>query len=180
MTEFLADGPDWHLWSWTGVWFSLFPVCDEWICSDIWELHAFNSCGYGAEEDASGFAKNVSLYTMCVPNAWRPIFAARHSYRTAQHSTRNWMKWEWHRLTGNVGMSTAYWCSILKISRIVHTINFILQFLYLASEFKDSISIFDQPSPRNCAEYWALKSLQFFHFTEAFLMSFTKIPVLLQ
>ena len=23
MTEFLADGPDWHLWSWTGVWRSL-------------------------------------------------------------------------------------------------------------------------------------------------------------
>ena len=57
--------------------------------------------------------------TMRVPNAWRPIFAARHS-------TRNWRKWERHRLTGNVGMSTAYWFSILKISWIIHTINFIL------------------------------------------------------
>ena len=27
--------------------------------------------------------KNVSRYTMCVPNAWRLIFAAQHSYRTA-------------------------------------------------------------------------------------------------
>ena len=27
--------------------------------------------------------KNVSRYSMCVPNAWRPIFAARHSKRTA-------------------------------------------------------------------------------------------------
>ena len=70
--------------------------------------------------------KNVSRYTMRVPNAWRPIFAARHSYRTAQHSTRNWMRWERHRLTGNVGMSTACCFSILKISWIVHTIHFIV------------------------------------------------------
>ena len=42
MTEFLADGPDWHLWSWTGVWFSSFSAGDEWIGSDIWEeLHGF-------------------------------------------------------------------------------------------------------------------------------------------
>ena len=70
--------------------------------------------------------KNVSRYTMCAPNAWRPIFAARHSQRTAQHSTRIWMRWERHWLTGNVGLSTAYWFSILKIYRIIHTINFIL------------------------------------------------------
>ena len=37
-----------------------------------------------------------------------PVSAARHSYRTAEHSTRNWMRWERHKLTGNVGMSTAY------------------------------------------------------------------------
>ena len=124
------------------------------------------------------FCKNVSRFSMCVPNAWRPFSAARHSQRTAQHSTRNWMRCERHRLSGNVGMSTAYWFSILKISRIVHTIDFIL--LHLASEFKDSISIFHQLSPRNCLQCWALKSLQFFHITEAFLMSFTKIPILLQ
>ena len=34
--------------------------------------------------------------------------------------------------------------------------------------------------PRNCVECRTLKSLQFFHLTEAFLMSFTKIPLLLQ
>ena len=79
-------------------------------------------------------SKNVSRFSMCVPNAWRPIFGAWHSHRTAEHSTRNWMKWERHRLTDNVGMSTAYRFSILKISRIIHTIGFILQFLYLASE----------------------------------------------
>ena len=49
------------------------------------------------------------------------------------------MRWEWHWLTGTVGMSTAYWFSILRISRIVHTINFVLQFLYLASKFQNSI-----------------------------------------
>ena len=124
--------------------------------------------------------KNVSRYTMRVPNAWRPIFAARHSYRTASHSTRNWMRWERHRLTGNVGMSTAYWFSISKISWIIHTINFILQFLCLASEFKDSILVFDQSSSCNCVDCRTLKSLQFFHFIETFLMNFTKIPVLLQ
>ena len=34
----------------------------------------------------------------------------------------------------------------------LHTIDFILQFLYLASEFMDSISILDQFSSRNCVE----------------------------
>ena len=123
---------------------------------------------------------NISLKTLCIPNAWRPIFAARHSNGTAKHSTRNWMRWERHRLTVNVGMSTAYWFSILKIYRIYHTIVFISQFLYLACKFKDSISIFDQFSPRNCVDCWTLKSLQFFHFTDALLTSFTKIPILLQ
>ena len=45
MTGFLADGPNWHLSSWTGVWFSVFSAVDEWIGSDIPELHVFNSCG---------------------------------------------------------------------------------------------------------------------------------------
>ena len=55
MTEFLADGPDGHLWSWTGVWFSLITGCD--VCSDKLELQGFDSCGKDAEEDAVGFAK---------------------------------------------------------------------------------------------------------------------------
>ena len=58
------------------------------MCSDTLEIHGFNSCGKGADEDAVGFAKNVSRYTMCVPNTWRPVVAARHSQRTAQHSAR--------------------------------------------------------------------------------------------
>ena len=90
------------------------------------------------------------------------------------------MRWEKHWLTGKVGLSTAYWFSILKISRIIHKINFILQFLNLACEFKDSVSIFDQFSHRSCTECGALKSLQFFHPIETFLMSFTKISILRQ
>ena len=69
--------------------------------------------------------KNVSRLSMHVPNAWRPFSAARHSYRAAHYSFRNWMGWEWHWSTGNVIMSTAYWFRILKISWVIHTINFI-------------------------------------------------------
>ena len=35
-------------------------------------------------------------------------------------------RWEKRKLTGNVGLSTAYWFSILKISRVIHTVDFIL------------------------------------------------------
>ena len=38
--------------------------------------------------------KNVSRYTMRVPNVWRLIVAARHSHRTAQQSTRIGKRWE--------------------------------------------------------------------------------------
>ena len=80
------------------------------------------------------YKKNASRCTARVPIAWWPIAAAWHPQRTPQHSTRNWMRCERHRLTGNVGMSTAYWFSILKIFRIIHTINFILQFLNLTGK----------------------------------------------
>ena len=64
-------------------------------CSDtLLELHGFDSCGKGAGEDAIGFARAFPDIPCCVPNTWRPIFAARHSQRTAQHSTRIWMKWK--------------------------------------------------------------------------------------
>ena len=69
--------------------------------------------------------KRFPIYHVC-PNAWRPFSPAWHSYRTAWHSFRNWMRWERHWLTGNVGICTADWFNILKISRINHTIYFIL------------------------------------------------------
>ena len=52
--------------------------------------------------------KNVSRYTMCVPNAWRPFFAARRYEGRSQHPFRYRMCWERHWSTGNVGISTAY------------------------------------------------------------------------
>ena len=84
--------------------------------------------------------KNVSRYTMCVPNAWRPLPAARRHERMSQHSFRNWMRWEWHWSTGNVEISTAYWFSVLKVLRIAHTIDFIL-IEYRVVQYVPSISI---------------------------------------
>ena len=63
--------------------------------------------------------KNVSRHTMRVPNAWRPFFAARRYEGRPQQSFWYRMWWEKHWSTGNVGMSTAYWFSILKISWII-------------------------------------------------------------
>ena len=76
--------------------------------------------------------KNFSRHTMCVPNTWRPFLAARRYERMPQHPFRFWMMWERHWSTGNVGISTANWFSVLEVLRIVHTIYFILQFLYSA------------------------------------------------
>ena len=59
---------------------------------------------------------------MCIPNAWRPFSAARRHERRPQHPSRNRMFREYSWLTGNVGISTANWFSILKILWIVHTV----------------------------------------------------------
>ena len=101
--------------------------------------------------------KTVARYTMCVPNTWRPFSAARRNERMPQHPFMYWMRWEWHWSTGNVGISTANWFSILKILRIVHTIYFILQFLYSATEFQDSVLIFDKFSSCHSIEGRTLK-----------------------
>ena len=57
MTDFLANCPDWHIWSWSCVRLLLFSTLDEWSGSSIDELHWFNSWGWGAEEEAAGFSK---------------------------------------------------------------------------------------------------------------------------
>ena len=56
MTDFLADGPGWHLGTKvvSGVWRSLITCGD--VCSDTLELRGFDSCGESAEKDAVGFA----------------------------------------------------------------------------------------------------------------------------
>ena len=65
--------------------------------------------------------KNVSRYTMRVPNTWRlDIPRERLAFRQDLEKVGK------HWLTGNVGLSTAYWFSISKISRIIHTSFFIL------------------------------------------------------
>ena len=71
---------------------------------------------------------------------------------------------------------SASWKSLESFIQLISFCNSCI----LPMSSKDSILIFDQFSPRNCVECWTLKSLQFFHFIEAFLMNFTKIPVLLQ
>ena len=106
-----------------------------------------------------------------------PIFHVCPKCLVALRSTWNWKDTGW-LATRDCPLRTDF--SILKISQIIHTIDFILQFLYLASEFKASILVFDQSSSCYCVGCRTLKSLQFFHFIEVFLMSFTKIPVLLQ
>ena len=73
------------------------------------------------------------------------------------------MRWERHKLTGNVGISTD--SASLNISRIIHTLNFIVKFLNLGCEFEDSVSIFDEFSSRKSIECRALKSLPFYHLT---------------
>ena len=127
-------------WRWLNLWltvqtgisdldfvlvFSLFSAVDMWSGSSMVVSHGFNYW-------ACGFAKNVSRYTMCIANAWRPFFAARRYEWMPQHPFRYRMYREWHWLVGNVGISTAHRLSILKILRIVHTIYFVLQFLYSA------------------------------------------------
>ena len=48
------------------------------------------------------------IYDVCPKYLGANFFAARRSCRTAWHSSRHWMRWERHKSTGNVGMSTAY------------------------------------------------------------------------
>ena len=118
--------------------------------------------------------KNVSRYTMCVPIAWWPFSAARHSYRKAWHSFKNWMRREWHWSTGNVRISTANWFTFLKIFWIIDTINFILHNpVYLANKFQNSVLVLDKSSFCNSVEGGTLKLLKFFHFMETFIVSFT-------
>ena len=176
MNEFLADGSDWHIQS--CVWVLTFTRHMRWcvfryvLKSTDWILQ-----DKVMKKTLLDLQKRFR-YTMRVPNIWH-IVAAWHSHRTAEHSARIWMKWEQHWLTGNVGQSTASWFSILKISRLVQTMNFILQFLNSGREFMNSVLIFDQSSSRKFFESWPLNSLQFFHLIKTCHMSFRKIPILL-
>ena len=46
------------------------------VSSVTLEIQGLNPPAQGDEEDARGFAKNVSRYTMRIPNIWRLVVAA--------------------------------------------------------------------------------------------------------
>ena len=88
---------------------------------------------------------------------------------SAFHPPRITTRWERHKLTGNVGMSIAPWFRILKISRIIMTINFLCSSWVLAvsSWIVSWCSI--NLLLENSTDLDPLKSLQFFHL----IMTFT-------
>ena len=50
-----AVGPDWHLWSWTGVWLQHITCGD--VCSDTQETRGYNSCGESLADGPSWHLK---------------------------------------------------------------------------------------------------------------------------
>ena len=93
------------------------------MCSDALELHGFNSCGQGAEKEAVGFAKTFPDIPCVSQILGGPFLRLENDLAFHQDLDEVGEK---HWLTGNVVLSTAYWFSILKISRIIHAISFIL------------------------------------------------------
>ena len=126
MTEFLADGPDWHLRSWFCSGIFNFLRCRHVKRLLDWRIPLIQFLKIRSWWRCRWICKNVSRKTMCVPNAWWSFSAARRYERMPQQSFRYRMMWEWHWSTGNVGISTANWFSILEVLTIVHTIYFIL------------------------------------------------------
>ena len=123
MTEFLADGPDWHLRSWFCSGLSLFSAVDMRIgSSKVFFQRKFNSWGYGADEEACGCAKTFPD----IPDVSQ-IFggllcgaAIRMKASTSLQKRRMFREYSW--LTGNVGIYTAYRFSVLEVLWIVHTV----------------------------------------------------------
>ena len=106
------------------------------MCVPTHERPRFDSGGRDGEEDAVGFAKKKNpKYHAC------PKYLAALCCGSAFRLSIPPGFWKGGVETGNVGVSTAYWFSILKISRMIHTIDCILRFLNLICEFKDGISI---------------------------------------
>ena len=59
-----------------GVWRSLVTCGD--VSSVTFEIQGLNPPGQGDEEDARWICKNVSPFSMRIPNIWRLVVAARH------------------------------------------------------------------------------------------------------
>ena len=71
--KFLAGSPDWHLWSWTGVWLLTHP--SMWWVNVFWYIRTpwIRLLRIRCWRRRCWICKNVSRYTMRVPNTWRPI-----------------------------------------------------------------------------------------------------------
>ena len=95
----------------------------RWVnCSDIWELHGFNSCGWGAEEGATGYAKTFSKKP-CVSQMLGGL-SSRLGIPLERLSIQPRSGWGGK----NTGLLGTWDCPlrIFKISRIIHAIIFIL------------------------------------------------------
>ena len=92
-SEFLADGPDWHLWSWFVLAFHSSPLWTGGVA-----LRLTNSVDVILADDVLEKTQLDLQKSPDIPGVsrilGRPIVAARHSQRTTGHSTRNWMRWE--------------------------------------------------------------------------------------
>ena len=144
MTEFLADGPHWHLRSWSFFCLPLLHcgwtdrLLNRWI--PLMQFLRIKCWWWMTHVDL----QKRFRYTMCVPNAWRP-FLQRGDAKECL-STPSWIWWGGNHTGWLVTweISTAYRFNILKILWIVRTIYFILQFLYSARKCQSSVLILDE------------------------------------
>ena len=92
--------------AWTGVWLSLI-TCGDVFCDTI-EPQGLDSCGWGAEEDAVGFAKTFPDIPCVSQILGGPFLRLGIPRERLSIPPGLWKKWEKRWLTGNVGLSTAY------------------------------------------------------------------------
>ena len=86
MTEFLADGPDWHLGSKAGVWLSL-TICGD-VCSDTLEIHGLTLADKLLKKTPLHLQKTFPDIPCVFQMSCRLIGAAQHSPRMAQYPAR--------------------------------------------------------------------------------------------
>ena len=110
--ELLADGPDWHLRSWSCFCLSLFSTVDEWSGSSLDEFH------WSILEDKVLTMTHLDLQKTfpdipCVSQmlGGPSLRLGTPIERLSIPSGIGWGRND----TGNVWISTAYWFSILKI-----------------------------------------------------------------
>ena len=177
MTEFVADGPDWHFGSKvvSSVWRSLVTGGD--ICSVTLETQGLNPPWQGDEEDAGGFTKTFPEIP-CVSQMSGGL-SLRLSIPTERlsippGSRKGWSNSGWlGKWDGPLRTDSA---SLKSLESFRHLILFCSSWI-LAVRKINGVLIFDQSSSRKFIESWPLNSLQL-HLMKTFHMSFTKIPIL--